>query len=389
MGKNIVKVTADFDYSKVGRFKTGKLEGLVSSKKNGLPLVDTYFINPAVYRYFKRKARFSSGFRGELKKAVSQLLVKYGQITLRTCFKFKGLENPRGLLSWRNLQSYRNILKSVRAAFEHGEEVAQKNNVSQFELGLILMGRIDAEKGGIIVVDIEKERLLSLDACLGDAKLIAMGEGRWDTFWVNEALEIVGKKIREKPIGYFFRGNERKTITIPKQKRKLPALSEEEIVSLARHAFRAARFHRKNLEIEFMINKVGLIDMYELQVKPGIEVSPRVIKKKKKGVLVRGLSACPGRVEGRVRVIAAEADLAKILPGEIVAIHLPKTDVCLPIFSKAAAIVADCGGTTSHFATVARDFNIPCIVGTERGTEVLKDGMEVIVDAERGEVWAR
>lgn len=386
MEEAVIEITKDFDYSKIGNFHTEKLDGIVNSKKIDLPLVDVYFINPSVYRYFKKNDGLSREFKSELKKATERLLAKYGTVTIRTCFKFVGLENPRGLLSWRNLASLEEVLTSIKAAFIHGEEVAKKNKISQFELGLILIGRVNAQKGGIIIVDIEKEKLCSIDSCWGDAKLIAMGEEEGDTFLINEDLEIIKKKIRHKSVGYFFRGTEREKREVFLEKQDISSLSDKEAINLAKHSFRAARFHKANIQIEFMINKNGILDMYELQVEPGVMVSGQVKKKVKDKVLVRGLSACPGRIEGKVIVIREESDLEKISSGDVVVIHLPKADICLPIFSKAGAVITDCGGTTSHFATLARDFNIPCVVGTETATEVLKDDMNVIVDAERGKV---
>ena len=57
------------------------------------------------------------------------------------------------------------------------------------------------------------------------------------------------------------------------------------------------------------------------------------------------------------------------------------------IFSKATAIVTDIGGLTSHPAIVSRELDIPCVVGTEKATKVLKDGMKVRVDGEKGIIY--
>ena len=53
---------------------------------------------------------------------------------------------------------------------------------------------------------------------------------------------------------------------------------------------------------------------------------------------------------------------------------------------KAAAIVTDEGGITSHAAIVSRELGIPCIVGTQYATKILKDGDLVEVDANKGTV---
>jgi pyruvate,water dikinase len=56
----------------------------------------------------------------------------------------------------------------------------------------------------------------------------------------------------------------------------------------------------------------------------------------------------------------------------------------MPALRKASAIVTDLGGMLSHSAISARELDIPCIIATGNATKVLKDGMEVEVDANSG-----
>jgi pyruvate,water dikinase len=51
---------------------------------------------------------------------------------------------------------------------------------------------------------------------------------------------------------------------------------------------------------------------------------------------------------------------------------------------RAIAIVADIGGMTSHTAKISRELGIPCIIGTEFGTQVFQDGDLIEVDADHG-----
>ena len=46
----------------------------------------------------------------------------------------------------------------------------------------------------------------------------------------------------------------------------------------------------------------------------------------------------------------------------------------VPAMKKAAGIITDEGGITSHAAIVSRELGIPCIIGTKIATKVLKDG---------------
>lgn len=55
-------------------------------------------------------------------------------------------------------------------------------------------------------------------------------------------------------------------------------------------------------------------------------------------------------------------------------------------FSKIGALVTDTGGALSHPAVVAREFNVPCVVGTRRATQIIKNGDKVRVDGSKGVV---
>lgn len=54
----------------------------------------------------------------------------------------------------------------------------------------------------------------------------------------------------------------------------------------------------------------------------------------------------------------------------------------------ASAIVTDKGGRTSHAAIVSRELGIPCIVGANNATKVLKNSQKLTVDAFQGAKWA-
>jgi pyruvate,water dikinase len=56
----------------------------------------------------------------------------------------------------------------------------------------------------------------------------------------------------------------------------------------------------------------------------------------------------------------------------------------VPILRKARAIITDEGGITSHAAIIARELKIPCIIGTQNATRVLKDGDLLKVNADTG-----
>ena len=73
-------------------------------------------------------------------------------------------------------------------------------------------------------------------------------------------------------------------------------------------------------------------------------------------------------------------------PGEILVAPMTSPD-WVPILRRAGALVTDGGGMTCHAAIVSRELGVPCVVGTRRATEVLRDGELVTVDGRKGVVF--
>ncbi len=101
--------------------------------------------------------------------------------------------------------------------------------------------------------------------------------------------------------------------------------------------------------------------------------------------LVTGIGASGGRVTGPARLIHGPHKFAQLRTGEVLV--CPYTNPAwTPLFQRAAAVVVDSGGLGSHAAIVAREYGIPAVMGTARGTAVLLDGQQLTVDGDTGRV---
>jgi phosphohistidine swiveling domain-containing protein len=98
---------------------------------------------------------------------------------------------------------------------------------------------------------------------------------------------------------------------------------------------------------------------------------------------LHGNVAQQGLVKGFVRKLMGHDQIHEIKEGEILVSPMTIPDF-LPAMKKAAAIVTDEGGILCHAAILAREFEKPCIVGTQYATEVFKNGDYVEVDAYTG-----
>jgi phosphohistidine swiveling domain-containing protein len=98
---------------------------------------------------------------------------------------------------------------------------------------------------------------------------------------------------------------------------------------------------------------------------------------------LNGQTACMGKAKGIVKIVNSPTDMEKMNNGDILVSIATNPDI-VPAMKKAAAIVTEQGGITSHAAIVSREMKVPCIIGTKVATKVLKDGDLVEVDGDTG-----
>ena len=99
--------------------------------------------------------------------------------------------------------------------------------------------------------------------------------------------------------------------------------------------------------------------------------------------ILTGVSGNRGLCRGRVKKILSLQEFDKMQPGDILVCRY--TDPSwTPLFVLASAVISDTGGPLSHSAIVAREYDIPAVLGCGNATETLHDGQEVVVDGDKG-----
>ena len=87
------------------------------------------------------------------------------------------------------------------------------------------------------------------------------------------------------------------------------------------------------------------------------------------------------RAPARVVHSLVEADALR--PGEVLVAETTAPS-WTPLFATAAAVVTDTGGILSHCAIVARECNIPAVVGVGAATAAIRTGQIIEVDGDNG-----
>ena len=277
-------------------------------------------------------------------------------------------------------------------------------------IGVQKMVRSDIGASGVIFsIDTEsgfKDAVL-ITASYGLGETVVQGTVNPDEFYVFKPTlktgfrPIVQKKLGTKEIKMIYskkKGLEStETKPVPKAQRSVYCISEDEIITLAKWAciiedhYSAEAGYFKPMDIEWgRDGKTG--ELFILQARPetvqsqkDVNVLESYVLLEKKAPLVTGTSVGSKIGAGPVNVIASASDIKNFRKGEVLVTDMTDPD-WEPIMKIAAAIVTNKGGRTCHAAIVSRELGVPCIVGTGKGTEALKNAKEATVSCAEGEV---
>ena len=101
--------------------------------------------------------------------------------------------------------------------------------------------------------------------------------------------------------------------------------------------------------------------------------------------LVSGVAVGEKIGQGNAHVLLNPENLKDFKAGDILVTSM--TDPAWePIMKRASAIITDRGGRTCHSAIISRELGLPCIVGAENATEVLRTGTDVTVSCAEGAI---
>ena len=237
----------------------------------------------------------------------------------------------------------------------------------------------------------------------GLGETVVSGAVNPDDFVVDKnTMNIKERRISRKTIEYIRDPKTGKTVhlDVPEDKQKVTCISDQEILTLAELAKRIEKHYGKPMDIEWAIDQDLSYpqNMFIVQARPETVWSSKQLDTPIKSddhrageelkVVVRGSSAGRrGYGVGKAKVVLnpddANRDMTK---GDILVTGMTDPDF-VPFMKMASAIVTDKGGITSHAAIVSRELNIPCVVGTETATQVMKTGQEYTVDSRNGIIY--
>jgi pyruvate,water dikinase len=299
-----------------------------------------------------------------------------------------------------NIQGEEAVVQAVRDCWASLFEpraifYRQTNNFDHMKVGLAapVQRMVQSESSGVMftIDPLTGDRThITIEAVFGLGEAIVGGEVTPDRYVVSkEKLEILEKHLNHQDwmLVRNTRGGEL-NIKVPLQDGKQAAqkLDDDLIKRVAYFGKLIEDHYNFPQDIEWAKEKG---DIFIVQSRPvtTIETVRKVVVQPevKSPVILSGSAASPGIGAGNVRIIPSPDLCDRVLEGDILVAEMTTPDY-VPAMKRATAIVTDRGGRTCHAAIVSRELGIPCVVGTDKATDVLKEGQGVTVDGFRGRV---
>ncbi len=270
-------------------------------------------------------------------------------------------------------------------------------------VGVQQMVRSDIAGSGVMfTIDTESgfPKVVNISATWGLGETIVQGAVNPDTYMVFKPLldqpgifPIIEKSRGEKAIKLIYaeEGSGQTRLQATSQAERVAfVLDEDEIMELARWAAAVEQHYGRPMDLEWAKDG-GNGQLYLVQARPetvqsGLSQTSfrRYSMKTTATPVLTGAAIGSAIAAGKACVIRDTADIARFPDGAILVTGNTDPD-WVPLMKRAAGIVTDRGGSTSHAAIVSRELGVPAVVGTGNATSALQDGQDITLSCAGGD----
>ena len=267
-------------------------------------------------------------------------------------------------------------------------------------IGVQLMVRSDLGGSGVMfTLDTESgfPRVVTINAAWGLGETVVQGTVDPDRLMVFKPLlrngyrpiieKVRGAKNQKLVYGADGRGTE--LLQTSEVERESFVLSDDEALRLARWGVAIEAHYGRPMDVEWAKDGASG-ELFIVQARPETVHAAKsgtsfdVYTLQAKGQrLVEGVAIGGAIVSGKACIVRNPGDIERFEDGAILVAEATNPD-WVPIMKRAAGIVTDHGGPTSHAAIVGRELGVTAVIGTGNGTSVLRAGQEITVSCAEG-----
>src|SRR5919106_1695113 len=375
-------------------------------------------VGKLIRRLFQR-ARFSEEMAAAICQAYRTLSQRYGtdavDVAVRSSATAEDL--PEASFAGQqetflNVRGERTLLDACRRCFASlftDRAIAYRENQGfdhlqiALSVGVQKMVRADLAGSGVMFsIDTETgfPGVAVINAAWGLGENVVQGAVNPDKYLVFKPLldragcrPIIEKTLGEKAKKMVYAeggSGQTKNVNATRRERESFVLSDDEILELGRWAAVVEKHYGRAMDMEWARDGEDG-KLYMVQARPETVQSTRetaLLKSyrlKQTGKrLLAGAAIGEAIAAGKACVVKSADEIDRFKAGSILVTEMTDPD-WVPIMRRAAGIITDHGGTTSHAAIVSRELGVPAIVGTGHGTDVLQDSQEITLSCAEGD----
>jgi pyruvate,water dikinase len=264
-------------------------------------------------------------------------------------------------------------------------------------MAVLVFPMVDAKVSGVMYTaepEASANDILSIHAVLGIGELLVSGQASPDIYLVSKEAPF---SIQSRTIGakkqqlMHDASGEAQIISTSKPHRRAPALTDDQILTLARWGHLLEKHYGMPQDIEWCMDQhqdLHLLQCRRLQteVLAPEALTCSVAEISQTPLLQGGHKASSGIGAGPVFKIDSLAELDG-MPHGVVLVAKNASPQYVKVMGKLNAVLTDTGSKAGHLASVAREFGIPMLVDTGRATALLKNGQDITVYADEQVVY--
>jgi len=288
---------------------------------------------------------------------------------------------------WASLFTQRAIYYRQEQGFAH----------DVVDIAVVVQRMVDADKSGVMFTSHPSTGagVITIEAAWGLGEAVVSGAVTPDNYVIDrESGDLRETTVAEKKVMHVRDPETGETVEreVPEDRRGTRVLDGDELDELRALGEEIEAHYGDPQDVEWAIEGG---EVYLLQSRPITTIAEAseeggvadggVAEEGDEDLVVSGLGASPGRASGEARVVRTLDELDKVGDGDVIVAEMTTPDM-VPAMKRAAGIVTDEGGMTSHAAIVSRELGVPAVVGAEHATDRLEDGRVITIDGEKGSV---
>ncbi len=240
-----------------------------------------------------------------------------------------------------------------------------------------------------VCLESPKQDCMAIYASFGLGRTVVEGRDALDQYVAEKEppYKIKNAKIARKELLLrAAEGGGEEEMQIPPDRQEAPAISEETLRVLAKWGVALERYFKRPQEIEWAVDSQGNCRLLQCRrlaspetmsgtdedICESCSLYPVIVQEE-------GVVAHAGVGSGPVHIVQSNEDMAEFSEGAVLVTRYTAPWLA-QVVPKASAIIAERGSVAGHLATIAREFRVPALIGVDKVTGLLRNGMEITLD---------